>query len=99
MRDVFVRQSYINDLRAGLPISYLEFWFAQQDIIDHEAQEAFEGARPANVDPHHDIVEIRGHWEAGNCDYFVNAILQPDDTIHILSIEFDIDPIRIDPGS
>lgn len=97
MRDVFVRQSYIEDLRAGLPISYLEFWFAQQDQIDREAQEAFDEPRPDHVDPDYDIVEIRGQWTDGNCDYFVNAQLQPEGTIHLLSIDFDIDPIKIDP--
>ncbi|MDH5519079.1 MAG: hypothetical protein OEZ14_00970 [Acidimicrobiia bacterium] len=33
MTEVFVRLSYIEDLKAGLPVSYLDFWFAEQEQI------------------------------------------------------------------
>ncbi|MGH1488913.1 MAG: hypothetical protein ACRBK7_05870 [Acidimicrobiales bacterium] len=51
MKDVHVPISYVDDLKAGLPISYLEFWFAIQDHIDGQASQAFDGPRPDNVDP------------------------------------------------
>ena len=97
MRDVFVRLSYIEDLKAGLPISYLEFWFAKQSAIDDAARAAFDDPRPSSVDPAFDIVEVRGHWVAGNCDYFVDARLTAEDTVELISIDFDLDPIRLDP--
>lgn len=97
MRDVFVTLGYTADLRAALPVSYLEFWLAKQDEIDQRARRAFDGPRPPEVDPDYDIVELRGHWADGNCDYFVNAWLRPDDTIDLISITFDFDPIKIDP--
>jgi hypothetical protein len=61
LRQVHVRLGYLDDLKAGLPISYLEFWFAMQDQIDTEARQAFDEHRPASVDPAYDIVELRGH--------------------------------------
>ncbi len=97
MKEVFVTLGYTDDLKAALPLSYLEFWLAKEDEIDHRARRAFEGDRPAEVDPAHDIVELRGHWADGNCDYFVNAWLRPDDTIDLVSITFDFDPIRMEP--
>lgn len=45
-----------------------------------------------------DYVEIRGYWEDGNCDYVAVARLAPDDIVELVAIEFDINPIRIDPG-
>lgn len=97
MREVFVTIGYTEDLKTALPISYLEFWHAKQDEIDDRARHTFEGVRPIEVDPAFDVVELRGHWADGNCDYFVNAWLRPDDTIDLISITFDFDPIRIDP--
>ena len=96
MRQVHVRLGYIDDLKAGLPISYLEFWFAIQDQIDTEALQAFAEDRPANVDPEYDIVELRGHWAAGNCDYVAVAQLTNEDMIELIAISFDIDPLKID---
>lgn len=96
MRDVHVRLSYVDDLKVGLPISYLEFWFAKQDEIDAQARAAFEGPRPPDVDHDYDVVELRGYWAGGNCEYFVDAWLKTDETIELVSIDFDIDPLRID---
>ncbi len=96
MRQVHVRLGYVNDLKAGLPISYLEFWFAMQDQIDTEAGQAFEEARPANVDPAYDLVELRGHWTGGNCNYVAIAQLTNEDIIELIAISFDIDPLTID---
>lgn len=97
MKDVFVTTTYIEDLKTGLPLSYLEFWFAKQDEIDQRAREAFDSSRPGETDPAYDIVELRGHWTDANCDYFINAWLRPDNNINLVSIMFDLDPIRIDP--
>ena len=93
--EVHVRLSYVDDLKAGLPISYLEFWFAKQEEIDGQARAAFEGPRPPEVDANYDIVELRGYWAGADCDYFVDAWLRTDGTIELVSIEFDIEPIRI----
>ena len=79
------------------PLSYLELWLAKQDEIDGRARRAFDGPRPADVDPDYDIVELRGHWADGNCDYFVNAWLRRDGTSQLTAITFDFDPIKIDP--
>ncbi len=96
MKDVYVRSSYVEDRKAGLPVSYLEFWFAMQERIDDQASQAFDGLRPANVEPEYDIIEVRGHWQAGNCDYVAVARLAADDTVELIAINFDIDPLRID---
>ncbi len=96
MRQVHVRLGYVNDLKAGLPISYLEFWFAMQDQIDTGARQAFDEARSAKMDPTYDIVELRGHWTGGNCDYVAIAQLTNDDIIELIAISFDIDPLKID---
>jgi len=47
-----------------------------QDLIDADSQQAFSEDRPLSVDPQYDIVEIRGHWVEGNCDYV--AVLLSD---------------------
>lgn len=93
---VFIRVSYVDDLKAGLPISYLEFWYAEQEQIDQRAHIVFTQPRPADVEPDYDYVEIRGHWTAGNCDYFVTARKVGDTEIELLRIEFDLDPLQFD---
>jgi hypothetical protein len=97
LKDVFVQLSYVEGLKTGLPVSYLEFWFAKQDVIDAEASQAFDGPRPDNVDPDYDYVEIRGYWADGDCDYIAVARLAADDVVELVAIEFDIGPVRIDP--
>lgn len=52
--------------------------------------------RPSRVDPQYDIVEIRGHWVGGNCDYVAVAQLTNEDTIELIAISFDLDPLKID---
>ena len=96
MRDVLVRLSYVDDLKASLPISYLEFWFAKQAEIDDQARAVFDDPRPPEVDPDFDIVELRGYWAGADCDYFVDAWLKTDGTIELVSIDFDVEPIRIE---
>ncbi len=96
MIQVFIRLSYVDDLKTGLPVSYLEFWFAKQEEIDRRAQAVFSQRRPANVEPGYDFVEIRGHWTTGDCDFFVTARKVSDTEIEFLRIEFDLDPLSID---
>ena len=96
MIEVFVRSSYVDDLKAGLPISYLDFWFAEQERIDEQARLEFSEPRPPNVDPAYDVAVLPGHWAAGSCDYFVTARQFSDIEVELLRIEFDLDPLRAD---
>ena len=83
-------------LREGLPLGHADFFQANQAAINAQASEAFD-QEPVVDDDAYDIVELRGYWEEGDCDYFVIAWLAPDGGVDLVTIDFDISPLRIDP--
>lgn len=97
-RPVRVRPSYIADLVEALPLRFLDFLEQVQPSIIEEAATSFTGSPPSAVDPAFDIIEIRGHWESGDCDYFATIQLLPHGHVDLIAIDFDLHPLR-PPGS
>lgn len=81
------------DLVEALPLRFLDFLDRVHPGIVAEAAESFGEPAPAEVDPEHDVVEIRGTWTDGNCDYFAIAQLRADGSVDLVTIEFDLDPL------
>lgn len=92
-RPVRVGRSYVADLVEALPLRFVDFLADVHPNIVTEAAESFPGPVPAEVDPGHDVVEIRGTWTAGGCDYFAVAQLRPDGSVDLVTIDFDLDPL------
>ncbi|MCP4963580.1 MAG: hypothetical protein GY925_30465 [Actinomycetia bacterium] len=92
-RSVGVRRSYVADLVEALPLRFVDFLADVHPVIVAEASESFPGPAPAEVDPEHDVAEIRGTWLAGQCDYFAIAQLRLDGSVDLITIDFDLDPL------
>lgn len=92
-RQVRVGRSYVADLVEALPLRFVDFLADVHPDIVAEAADSFPDPPPAQVDAAHDIVEIRGTWMAGGCDYFAIAQLRPDGSVDLVTIDFDLDPL------
>ena len=92
-RLVRVGRSYVADLVEALPLRFVEFLSDVHPDIVSEAAKSFPGPTPAQVDPGFDLVEIRGSWIAGECDYFAVAQLGASGSVDLVAIDFDLDPL------